>query len=265
MIKLFLFSCLSLVTFHQCGNKSGSNSPRLDSAKIQLTETSLQESASDTSFYPVLIELFTSQGCSSCPPADKLLSELAKRPEVVALSFHVNYWDRLGWKDPFARQAYTDRQETYGRKFQASGIYTPQMVVNGKEEFVGSDRQQAEKAISKAVALSLTATILLESQIEGNTISVNFNLAGNFMGKDFFLALVEDGIETEVKRGENSGKKLHHDNVVRQLEKLPVTHQKAGSLSLTIPEGAIKEHCHIVAWLQVTGGGEVLGIAKERS
>ena len=136
------------------------------------------------------------------------------------------------------------------------------MVVNGQEEFVGSNRQQAEKAISKAVTQSMPATILLESQVEGNTISVNFSLAGNFMGKDFFLALVEDGITTEVKKGENSGKKLHHDNVVRQLERLPVTHQKGGSLTLTIPEGPIREHCHVVAWLQVSGGGEVLGIAK---
>lgn len=258
MIKSIFISCFSLVIFHQCG----SNSTSSDTAALVNQAVGVPSaSAADSSDQLVLVELFTSEGCSSCPPADKLLSELSKRNDVVALSFHVNYWDRLGWKDPFSNQEFTDRQETYGKKFQSSGVYTPQMIVNGKVEFVGSDRVKAENAISKNAA-AFPAKIHLKSQPDGNVLSVNFELEGNFMGKTLFLALVEDGIDTDVKRGENSGRKLHHDNVVRQLESMSITHQRSGSLSLTIPEGAVKEHCHIVAWLQVPNGGEVLGLAK---
>src|SRR5947207_9546964 len=99
---------------------------------------------------PVVAELFTSEGCSSCPPADALLAELAKRPDVLALSFHVDYWDRLGWKDPFSSRAATDRQNRYAKLLKLATVYTPQIVVDGRWEAVGSDRADVERALDRA-------------------------------------------------------------------------------------------------------------------
>lgn len=218
--------------------------------------------AADTAGTPVLVELFTSQGCSSCPPADRLLSELSARPGVCALSFHVNYWDRLGWKDPYAQQAFTDRQEIYGLSFRMSSLYTPQMVVQGNSECTGSDRSRAEAAIRRAAAISPQAHIGLVVQEEENTLSVHFELDGNYRGQVLYFALSERGIETAVTLGENSGKTLRHEHVVRQLESLQISHQRAGQIALTLPAGILREQCHVTAWLQRPDQGEVLAVAR---
>src|SRR5205823_8102402 len=99
---------------------------------------------------PIVVELFTSEGCSSCPPADALLAELARRPDVLALSFHVDYWDRLGWKDPYSSRAATDRQNRYAKLLALATVYTPQIVVDGRWEAVGSDRADVERALERA-------------------------------------------------------------------------------------------------------------------
>ena len=104
----------------------------------------------DAAERPIVVELFTSEGCSSCPPADALLAELASRPDVLALSFHVDYWDRLGWKDPFSSAAATDRQRNYANLLRTGTVYTPQIVVDGRWQAVGSDRDEVEQAIGSA-------------------------------------------------------------------------------------------------------------------
>src|SRR5580693_4043647 len=108
---------------------------------------------------PIVVELFTSQSCSSCPPADALLGELARRKDVVSLGFHVTYWDGPGWKDPFARQASTDRQIAYDRRLTGAQIYTPQMVVDGLTDVIGSDREAVLAALTAAKPVALASVI----------------------------------------------------------------------------------------------------------
>src|SRR5438309_7939527 len=120
------------------------------SAYILLVYVALAVAPVQAGERPIVVELFTSEGCSSCPPADALLAELAKRPDVLALSFHVDYWDRLGWKDPFSSRAATDRQNRYAKLLKLATVYTPQIVVDGRWEAVGSDRADVERALDRA-------------------------------------------------------------------------------------------------------------------
>lgn len=168
-----------------------------------------------------VIELFTSQGCSSCPAADRLLSELIDKAEVenkavYGLSFHVDYWNRLGWKDPYSKKAYTQRQYAYARQMRQQGVYTPQMVVNGQAEFVGSDRRKAQNEIAKAQNSGNAHSIeITEFSVKNGKLSFSYLSPTVIQGQWLNIALVERGIATKVTRGENNGRLLKHDNVVR--------------------------------------------------
>ena len=175
---------------------------------------------------PVLVELFTSEGCSSCPPADALLARLARTQPVrgagiIALEEHVDYWDRLGWKDPFSSEAATARQTDYGAAFGGEQVYTPQMVVDGKAEFVGSSDSDALRAIRAASQTQKPAVQL--SWQGGDTLFVHIENLPNAHGGDtpeLFVAVTESTLHSDVRRGENAGRSLEHDGVVRQL--LPI-------------------------------------------
>lgn len=185
-----------------------------------------------------VIELFTSQGCSSCPSADRLLSQLIDQAEtnelpVYGLSFHVDYWNRLGWKDPFSAKAYTERQYAYARKIEKASVYTPQMVVNGQEEFVGSNGWAAEKAIKKASNTADEVSFIVE-KISKKDGQISFSyLATGTKSQQLNIALVERGIETYVKRGENGGRTLKHDNVVRAFEQQSL--QTEDEITIALP------------------------------
>jgi hypothetical protein len=182
--------------------------------------------APDASATPVLVELFTSEGCSSCPPADELLSRLGRTQPVpganiIALEEHVDYWDRLGWKDPFSSEAATTRQNDYSSTFGGQGIYTPQMIVDGQKEFVGSSDSDALRAIRSA-SQSSKPTVQLAWDA-GDTLKINISpVAGAAQGGDFqlFLVVAENGLHVDVKRGENAGRALEHNGVVRQLSQV---------------------------------------------
>lgn len=161
---------------------------------------------------PALVELFTSQSCSSCPPADALLGELARRPGVIALSFHVDYWDRLGWKDPFSSPAWTARQRDYGRQFNLRAIYTPQIVVDGALEMVGSDRRAVDRALASARPAGVAVAVTRDA--EGLLLRVG---AGEGAARVMLAAYVP-GATTRVLGGENSGRTLTHTNIVRRLD-----------------------------------------------
>ncbi|MDO8975299.1 thioredoxin family protein [Reyranella sp.] len=170
---------------------------------------------------PWAVELFTSQGCSSCPPADALLGRLSMRPDIVALAFHVDYWDYIGWRDPFASRETTERQRAYARVLKQRYVYTPEMVVDGIGHDTGRDRAPIEALLAKAQARSpRRATPTLSRSIGGPlTIKLDtFPLEGRTA--DVTLAIYDRRHTTPVKSGENQGRMIENFNVVRQLERV---------------------------------------------
>ncbi len=179
---------------------------------------------------PVLVELFTSEGCSDCPPADRVLMRLENEQpnpdaEVITLSMHVDYWDRLGWKDPFSSNLYSERQSGYADRFKLNSIYTPQMVVDGEKEFVGSNFGAAQTAISEA-AKSQKATVEISNDADAKNVKVKISNLPAHDNSYVWLVTAEDNLQTSVKRGENGGRTLSHTSVVRQMK-------LAGELSST--------------------------------
>jgi len=163
---------------------------------------------------PVVVELFTSQGCSSCPPANAYLNEMVRdRRDVLALAFHVTYWDRLGWKDPFSLEAATERQGRYGHRF-GDGSYTPEIVVDGLSGHVGSDRAKVGPAIEQAKRQGQTAAVV-DIKSEGDQLSINVG-GGSGSGRVLLIGFDHDH-QTAIRRGENGGRTLQESNVVRSI------------------------------------------------
>jgi hypothetical protein len=203
-----------------------------------------------------VIELFTSQGCSSCPPADALLSEIlndarAKNLPVYPLAFHVDYWDHLGWRDPFSDSAHSDRQRAYSRAFHSDSIYTPQMIINGQTQFVGSDRNRATTEIKNALAKPAPATITLTlaKSLKPDTLTVHYTTTAAPAGATLNIALVQRGLETKVLRGENAARTLKHDNVVRTFQSLQLE-KPDGQTELALPPNLPNQDASVIAYLQ---------------
>jgi hypothetical protein len=209
-----------------------------------------------------VLELFTSEGCSSCPPADDVLRDLAKDSNVIALSFHVTYWNRLGWIDSFSQKIFDERQYAYGEKFHANGVYTPQAVINGSVEMVGSKKTQVSQAVKNALETPSKVTISLEKTLKDGDINVKYTLTGD-VPKDAVLqfALVESDFATKVKRGENGGHILKHDNVVRDFEARK-TAATEGVISFFPLSGWNVKNCMVVAFVQEKGLGRIVGATK---
>ncbi len=228
-------------------------------------ETSILNSKMESGF--AIVELFTSEGCSSCPPADRLLSDLAeeasrKGKPIYALSFHVDYWNYLGWKDPFGRKEFSLRQEKYAQAM-AGRIYTPQMIINGKEEFTGSDADKANSIIASQLAQKNPVAINLEVQLaQGkHSVTIKYRIAGNTSGILINLALVEKGLSISVKNGENGGRILHHDNVVRSFKTFKLE-AATGQAELEIPEGVKLENASLIVYTQETQSLSVVAATR---
>jgi len=204
----------------------------------------------------VVVELFTSQGCSSCPPADALLTDLAKRNDVLALSLHVDYWDYIGWKDPFADPANTQRQRAYARQFGLGYVYTPQMVVDGRAQMTGSNRPAVLRGIDRAKDASGLAVGLKR---DGDTISVSLPNGGTDGTAAVYAVLFDREHVTDVRRGENRGRKLAYSNVVRDMERVATWRGEALTLPLNgLPTGG-RDACAII--IQSERTGQILGSA----
>ena len=216
---------------------------------------------------PVLVELFTSEGCSSCPPADELLQKLADlQPvagaRVIALGEHVDYWDHLGWKDRFSSAALTARQQRYGQLFNTEAIYTPQMVVDGREQFVGSDASSIRQAIGKAAVVphGLLNLTIEPSGADRVAVAVTASALSQGSRGDVVVALTEDQLRSDVKRGENHGRTLSHAAVVRAIATVGTAAGGSASARGEIPVAPdwARIHLTIVAFVQDRGNGRVL-------
>jgi hypothetical protein len=225
---------------------------------------------------PVIVELFTSEGCSSCPPADDVLTKLVTTQpipgaQVIALGEHVDYWDRLGWRDPFSSAQFSKRQSDYvAGVFHLGGAYTPQMVVDGREEFVGSDYRAATAAIAKAihedVARVRVSLALLQPTDTSLLVAVRVESSVNGpkrVSPEVWLAVTEDGLQTHVQRGENGGRTLHHTAVVRTLTRLGLmtSASPTWSMSQSVPTAAgwTSHALQLVAFVQDPSTRQVLG------
>lgn len=217
----------------------------------------------------VLLELFTSQGCSSCPPADENLSKIINAAmnngkNIYALAFHVDYWNRLGWKDPFSSEQYSARQAMYVNKMKLRSAYTPQMVVNGEREFVGSDAGAAEEAIQHFLNTKYKHSIILGSAAttDGIIESFPYHIEGELSGTQLYAAIVESDKITEVKKGENTDKTLRNDNVVVWLGSFDP--KPSGNVLLPKEFTKGKPNTDVVIFLQDTTSGKVLAAQSIR-
>lgn len=223
---------------------------------------------------PVVVELFTSEGCSSCPPADALLKQLSEQQpvdsvQVVALEEHVDYWNHLGWSDPFSSNEFSERQSDYARTFGNDGVYTPQMIVDGKSEFVGSRSLSAREVIHKAAVfpkfeISLRPVANASSQEAALELHVeNPDGVSPRGGLELWVAITEKNLQSDVKGGENSGELLKHGPVVRSMRKGKVPADVAGyqtQLHLPLDPRWRKENLVAVAFLAEEGSRQIVGV-----
>ena len=228
--------------------------------------------AANVNVTPVLVELFTSEGCSDCPPADALLAHLQQdqpvpSANIIALEEHVDYWDHLGWRDPFSSREATERQGAYTQRLHLDDNYTPQMIVDGTDQFVGSDSAHALRAITSAARISKLAITLFRINFAGShasgTVSVSANPAPP-SNADLYAALIQRSATTNVLRGENGGHTLHHISTVLSLQKIGELHKAATpiSFSLNVPQNDSPANLGVVVFTQQPGNGAILGVAS---
>jgi hypothetical protein len=218
-----------------------------------------------------VVELFTSEGCSSCPPADKVLGELAQEAErsqadIYTLAFHVDYWDSLGWRDPYSALWATQHQRAYAAALHGRGLYTPQMVVNGRDEFIGSHGTQARANIASSVAEPRRHQLQLEVRSDAQRVSVHFELGAPPIAASVLrIALVEAEAIDTVKAGENAGRVLHHVHVVRAFETMPLASDSKGDVSLVWPADfgpAQRAASSVVVYVQQRDNMEIIAASS---
>jgi hypothetical protein len=219
----------------------------------------------------VVVELFTSEGCSSCPPADALLREINLKQTsagqlIVGISEHVTFWNDLGWKDPYSSPVFTDRQNVYASRLSPQGPYTPQMILNGRDQFVGSDSGALERALRDDARRDHLALRIVSSTASGSGVDVRFALTGHpSKPLDIVAVLTDDADRSDVLRGENNGKLLQHVSVARSLRRVAKVKDDAEeSIHLPLPNGyqlgGGSGH-HLILFAQEPLQGSIVGAA----
>ncbi|HKF06154.1 MAG TPA: DUF1223 domain-containing protein [Candidatus Sulfotelmatobacter sp.] len=222
---------------------------------------------------PVLVELFTSEGCSSCPPADRFLEKLDHQPvtgaEMIVLSEHVDYWNHIGWKDPYSAHLYSERQSLYGKRFGLDSVYTPQMVVDGSSEFVGSNPALADEAFANALTVPKISVhlSLLSADASGVQVHLDTGALGPSFGAreaEVQIAVALSRAESQVSSGENAGHRLTHVSVVRSLTKVGILKRGQGlsqDVHVNLGSGSESQNLRLIAFVQEPQQGRVLGAA----
>lgn len=237
---------------------------------LALAPACLLEAADPPAQPGVLIELFTSEGCSSCPPADDLLARIDKIGQqngaaLVVLSEHVDYWNSDGWTDPYSSAEFSKRQQRYAQRFSDLGVFTPEMIVDGESAFVGSDGRKAEQEIMKAIA-GATPDVQIAGAARGADGSVSFLVtARGKKGTRVMVALADARDATQVRRGENAGKTLSHVAVVRELReagRIGKDGEYRQTVRFAVPPGAGKAGLRVIAFESQGEEGKVLGAAE---
>jgi hypothetical protein len=256
-----------------------SNLIRFFAAIFTLSAGALVCAAADSNSarVPVLLELFTSEGCSSCPPADRLLEILDQRQPVagadlIVLSEHVDYWDQLGWKDPFSSSLYTARQQEYSNRFNGNGVYTPQLVVDGRFGFVGSDGREASSAIQEAIRDPKIPIAISNASRDENQVTAHIEVPAADQSLKggrgvLYVALADNRAESHVARGENAGRSLAHVGVTRVLKQVGTIDLGAASakdVTLAVQPGAGESGSRLVAFIQDPETGRVLAVTAQQ-
>lgn len=203
---------------------------RVESQKVSEDQKPKTE---DQPKQPVLIELFTSEGCATCPPADKILAYLEKQQpatqaDIITLALHVDYWDYIGWKDEFASPLFSQRQEVYGQKFKLESIYTPQMIIDGETEFVGNE---PGKAVSTVIKAAQNQKAIVEIARANEKLKINITDFPAHEESTVYLVFAEDNLSNRVKRGENAGQKLEHVSVAREMKSIGLIDAKTNAFA----------------------------------
>lgn len=212
-----------------------------------------------------VLELFTSEGCSSCPPADELLARIQKEVKdkpVYLLAYHVDYWDKQGWKDIFSNADYSKRQVQYGSWLNNPQIYTPQAIINGKSEFVGSEESQIRLAILKQLATNTGILLTLQAHQSEKGLQVNYQATGAPKESMIAIAIVQKSAQSKVARGENAGRELSHVQIVRKLQSSALSTAGSGIITVTLPKDFNAQDFEILALIQDKNNGGILGAAK---
>lgn len=207
-----------------------------------------------------VVELYTSQGCSSCPPADTYLGKLAERADILALSFHVDYWDYIGWKDPYALHFNTERQRAYARNLGMGYVYTPQMIIQGMAHTTGSNQESVETLIR-----DLKGAKRLDVQLGLAEKGIKLDISGGTFDDEtgrILITTYDAKHENDVRRGENSGRTLAHYNVVRDMAEVGVWKGEKLSMLLTDKMIEMKGHDGCAVLIQSAKSGRILGAAK---
>lgn len=239
---------------------------RLLAAILTLTVLTISPAAATEITRPTgVVELFTSQGCSSCPPADRVLGELTRRPDTLALAWHVDYWDYLGWKDTFARPANTKRQKAYARALSRRNVYTPQAVINGRLDVVGSRGNSVMAALDEFAGTSNGLTVEIDARISGDMLKINIENSPEANGATLWMVYFDRNRIVDVKRGENGGQRLSYSNIVRSMEMIGTVHDQALQTEFGIADISRRGHdaCALILQKKTAHGdpGPIIGAA----
>lgn len=207
----------------------------------------------------LLLELFTSEGCSSCPRADELLGniqQLAKDRPIYILAYHIDYWDHQGWRDIFSNAAYTKRQYWYAQKLNAQ-VYTPQVIVNGKTEFVGSDQSALTNVLQNGFHCDSSKNLNLTGKGNGGKLAVNYVTSETRTNVELLIAIVQKNAVRQIKRGENGGRTLRHVQIVRDLKSFKIGNAQKGTADISLPDGFNETEWEVIGFLQDNKTGEI--------